>query len=47
VRHQVPSKLDSPPEDWVFDAPAKECGLVMKMEEGFEVVGEFAGALKI
>jgi predicted nucleotidyltransferase component of viral defense system len=47
--HEVPSELDSPPEDWarVFDALAKECGLAMKIEEGFEVVREFTGALKI
>jgi hypothetical protein len=30
----------------VFDALAKECGLAMKMEEGFEVVREFTEALK-
>jgi predicted nucleotidyltransferase component of viral defense system len=47
--HEVPSKLDSPPGEWapVFDALAKECGLAMKIEEGFQVVREFTEALKI
>jgi hypothetical protein len=47
--HEVPSKLDSPLGEWapVFDALAKECGLAMKIEEGFQVVREFTEALKI
>jgi hypothetical protein len=47
--HEVPSKLDSPPGEWapVFDALAKECGLAMKIEEGFQVAREFTEALKI
>ena len=47
--HEVPGKLDSPPGNWapVFDALAKECGLRMKIDEGFRVVREFTEALKI
>ena len=47
--HEVPGKLDSPPTEWtpVFDALAKECGLAMRIEEGFEEVREFTEALKI
>jgi len=39
----VPRELDPPPGAWgpVFDALAKECGFVMKLEEGFAVVREF------
>lgn len=46
--HEAPGKLDSPPGEWapVFDALARECGLAMKIEEGFEVVRKFTGALK-
>jgi len=46
--HEVPGKLDSPPGEWtpVFNALAKECGLAMKMEEGFEVVRKITEALK-
>src|SRR6516225_9519404 len=45
--HEIPQKLDPPPKDWtlVFDALAKECGLTMKMEQGFELVREFVGTL--
>ena len=45
--HEAPGKLDSPPGEWapVFDALAKECGLAMKIEEGFEEVRKFTGAL--
>lgn len=31
----------------MFDVLAKECGLGMRIEEGFEVVREFTGTLKI
>ena len=31
----------------VFNTLAKECGPVMQMEEGFEMVREFTGALRI
>jgi predicted nucleotidyltransferase component of viral defense system len=46
--HAVPQELDPPPAAWgpVFDALAKECSLMMKMEEGFAVVLEFARTLK-
>jgi predicted nucleotidyltransferase component of viral defense system len=46
--HAVPSELDGPPGEWgpVFDALAKECGLVMKIEEGFVVVRDFAKTLE-
>lgn len=45
--HDMPQKLDPPPAEWtpVFDALAKECGLGMKMEEGFATVREFIGKL--
>jgi len=42
--HAVPAELDAPPREWgpVFDALAKECGLAMKIREGFVVVRDFA-----
>ena len=42
--HAVPAELDPPPAEWggVFAALAKECGLAMKIDEGFAVVREFA-----
>jgi|GraSoiStandDraft_16_1057320.scaffolds.fasta_scaffold42302_3 hypothetical protein len=42
--HVVPAELDPPSAEWggVFDALAKECGLAMKIDEGFAVVREFA-----
>jgi predicted nucleotidyltransferase component of viral defense system len=45
--HDVPIELDPPPPAWepVFDALAKECGLAMKLAEGFAVVQEFTRAL--
>ena len=47
--HEVPGKLESPPRKWalVFDGLATECGLEMKIDEGFRVVREFTEALKI
>jgi predicted nucleotidyltransferase component of viral defense system len=41
--HDVPRDLDAPPTEWgpVFDALAKECGLAMKLREGFGEVREF------
>lgn len=47
--HKVPRELDAPPGDWapVFDALAKECALAMKMEEGFALVRDFTGTLKV
>jgi len=47
--HEMPRTLETPPGEWagVFDALAKECGLAMKMEEGFAVVRDFTGRLKI
>jgi Nucleotidyl transferase AbiEii toxin, Type IV TA system len=46
--HAVPQELDAPPAAWepVFDALAKECGLVVKIEEGFAVVREFARTIE-
>ncbi len=46
--HEVPNELDPPPAEWepVFDALAKECGLTMKLREGFELVHEFKKALE-
>lgn len=46
--HAVPQGLDPPPAAWgpVFGALAKECGLMMKMEEGFAVLREFARTLE-
>lgn len=46
--HEVPNELDPPPAEWepVFDALAKECGLTMKLREGFELVHEFKEALE-
>jgi|ERR1700678_441680 predicted nucleotidyltransferase component of viral defense system len=45
--HDVPIELDPPPLVWepVFDALAKECGLAMKLAEGFAVVQEFTRTL--
>lgn len=45
--HDVPAELDPPPPAWepVFDALAKECGLAMKLAEGFELVQEFTRTL--
>ena len=45
--HAVPAELDPPPAEWgpVFDALAKECGLAMKIEEGFAVARGFAQTL--
>jgi hypothetical protein len=45
--HAVPAELDPPPAEWgpVFDALAKECGLAMRMEEGFAMVRGFAQTL--
>jgi predicted nucleotidyltransferase component of viral defense system len=42
--HAMPAELDAPPGEWgpVFDALAKECGLAMKIGEGFAVVRDFA-----
>ncbi len=42
--HVVPAELDPPSAEWggVFDALAKECGLAIKIDEGFAVVREFA-----
>ena len=42
--HAVPAALDPPPAEWggVFAALAKECGLAMKIDEGFAAVREFA-----
>lgn len=47
--HEVPKELDPPPADWepIFDALAKECGLTMKLREGFELVREFRKTLDI
>jgi hypothetical protein len=47
--HDVPKELDPPPAEWeaVFDALAKECDLLMKLREGFEVVREFKKTLDI
>jgi hypothetical protein len=47
--HAVPQELDPPPATWepVFDALAKECGLVIKIQEGFAAVREFADARNI
>jgi hypothetical protein len=47
--HEVPGKLDSPPGEWalVFDALARECGLPMKIEEGFRAVREFTESREI
>ena len=47
--HKMPRTLDPPPAEWagVFDALAKECGITMKTEEGFALVREFAGTIKI
>ncbi len=46
--HAVPQELEPPPAAWgpVFGALAKECGLMMKMEEGFAVLREFARTLE-
>jgi predicted nucleotidyltransferase component of viral defense system len=45
--HDVPIELDPPPPAWgpVFDALAKECGLAMKLAEGFAVIQEFTRTL--
>lgn len=45
--HDVPVELDPPPPAWesVFDALAKECGLAMKLAEGFALVQEFTRKL--
>ena len=45
--HAMPEELDGPPGEWgpVFDALAKECGLAMKIGEGFAVVRDFAKTL--
>jgi hypothetical protein len=45
--HDVPVELDPPPPAWepVFDALAKECGLAMKLAEGFALVQEFTRTL--
>jgi predicted nucleotidyltransferase component of viral defense system len=47
--HEVPNELDPPPAEWepVFDALAKECGLTMKLREGFELVHEFKKTIDI
>jgi hypothetical protein len=47
--HVVPRELDLPPAEWelVFDALARECGLTMKLGEGFEVVRKFTRTLEI
>ncbi len=47
--HGVPRDLDPPPAEWdlVFDALARECGLAMKLGEGFEVVRDFTRTLEI
>jgi hypothetical protein len=46
--HKIASTLEPPPGEWagVFNAFAKECGLAMKMEEGFALVRDFMKALK-
>jgi predicted nucleotidyltransferase component of viral defense system len=46
--HAGPQELDPPPAAWgpVFGVLAKECGLMMKMEEGFAVLREFARTLE-
>lgn len=46
--HAVPQELDPPPTAWepVFDALAKECGVVIKIQEGFATVREFARTLE-
>jgi predicted nucleotidyltransferase component of viral defense system len=46
--HAVPQELEPPPAAWgpVFGTLAKECGLMMKMEEGFAVLREFARTLE-
>jgi hypothetical protein len=46
--HKVASALEPPPGEWasVFDALAKECGLAMKMDEGFGLVRDFTKGLK-
>ena len=46
--HAVPSELDPPPAEWepVFDALAKECGLPIKIGEGFAIVRDFAKTLE-
>jgi hypothetical protein len=46
--HVVPAELDAPPGEWgpVFEALAEECGLAMKIGEGFAVVRDFAKTLE-
>jgi hypothetical protein len=46
--HNLPKELDPPPAEWepVLDALAKECNLVMELQAGFELVGEFTKTLE-
>jgi predicted nucleotidyltransferase component of viral defense system len=46
--HAVPQELDPPPAEWrpVFDALANECGLTMKLHEGFAVMRKFTQTLE-
>lgn len=41
--HRLPSALEEPPADWesVFNALARECNLVMSLQEGFQLVRDF------
>jgi predicted nucleotidyltransferase component of viral defense system len=47
--HEMPRAVDAPPAEWegVFDALAKECGIAMKMDEGFAVVRDFTRTLEM
>jgi hypothetical protein len=47
--HEMPRAVDAPPAEWegVFDALAKECGIAMKMGEGFAVVRDFTRTLEM
>ncbi len=45
--HEVPETLRPPPEEWrsPFAAMADECGLVLSVEEAFQIVMEFCARL--
>ena len=47
--HRMPHELSPPPAAWeqVFEALAKECGLAMNLEEGFEMLREFTRMLEL
>ena len=46
--HDVPEKLEPPPEDWalVFAALARECSLDASLSDGFEIMRGFVAKIQ-